>query len=184
MAADEEIREVEERAATDPSVRAAINNFSISLEKNAIKNAIAPPAVVKPFLMATLDLMERLAKGETLGSPPKMHSNSKIADYEDWLNRPDMALTPYFEGVYAKIIGYTPKIITAIVWLREMAPDEVHHSEYKNFLIVEGTCSITIEEEVHNLVPGDYLAIPLYKNHFVTVTSEEVCKVILQRVAA
>ena len=48
---------------------------------------------------------------------------------------------------------------------------------------MEGTCTITIEDEIHQLVPGNVLSIPLYKNHTVVVTSEIPCKVILQRIA-
>jgi mannose-6-phosphate isomerase-like protein (cupin superfamily) len=54
----------------------------------------------------------------------------------------------------------------------------------EHFLIVEGTCDITIGDKVHHLVPGDYLSIPLYIDHDVKVTSITPCKVILQRVAA
>jgi mannose-6-phosphate isomerase-like protein (cupin superfamily) len=60
----------------------------------------------------------------------------------------------------------------------------VHDNEFEKFLILEGSCTITIEEEAHHLVPGDYLAIPLHKSHQVTITSEIPCKIILQRVAA
>jgi quercetin dioxygenase-like cupin family protein len=41
-----------------------------------------------------------------------------------------------------------------------------------------------VEDEVNQLVPGDYFAIPLHKKHLVKVTSSITCKVILQRVAA
>ena len=88
------------------------------------------------------------------------------------------------EEVFAKIIGYTPEAITAIVWLKDYAPHEVHDNEYERFLIVEGTCDIIVEDEVNQLVPGDYFAIPLHKKHLVKVTSSIPCKVILQRVAA
>ena len=54
----------------------------------------------------------------------------------------------------------------------------------RNFLIVEGTCTILVENEVYQLVPGDYFAVPLHKSHILKVTSEIPCKVILQRIAA
>jgi mannose-6-phosphate isomerase-like protein (cupin superfamily) len=65
-----------------------------------------------------------------------------------------------------------------------MSPAEIHHDEYERFLIVEGTCDITIEKKVHHLKSGDFLAIPLFANHTVKVTSNIPCKAILQRVAA
>ena len=92
--------------------------------------------------------------------------------------------SPGTDDLFAKIIGYSAGAITAIVWIKKYAPQEVHDKEYERFLIVEGTCNIVVGDEVNQLVPGDYFAIPLFENHFVEVTSSIPCKVILQRVAA
>ena len=86
--------------------------------------------------------------------------------------------------MYAKIISSTSNETTAIVWLKEAAPAEVHTDTYEKFLVVEGSCTISIEDTIHRLVPGDFLSIPLHVSHVVTVTSTEYCKIILQRVAA
>ncbi|MBC7688849.1 MAG: cupin domain-containing protein, partial [Aquabacterium sp.] len=88
------------------------------------------------------------------------------------------------ENIEAKIIGYTPQAITAIVWIKDFAPQEVHDDEFEKFLIVEGSCTITVGQEVTELFPGDFFAIPLYKKHVVKVTSAVACKIILQRIAA
>jgi len=185
MATSEEMVEVETYAATFPEVEEAINEFSESLELQARANAIAPNPIIKPLLMATLDYMSRMEQGETPSFPPDLSESSTPQDFDEWLNREDMVLPSYSTDLYAKIIAYTPQVTTAIVWITEMAPQEVHHNEYEKFLIVEGTCAITIsDEDEHHLKPGDFLAIPLYKNHTVKVTSNHPCKVILQRVAA
>ena len=184
MAAPEEIREVEEHAILHPEVQEAINTFSDTLEQQALANAIAPDPIIKPLLMATIDFMDRMERGETASFPPDLNNGSKISDYTEWLNRTDMVLPTYSTDLYARIIGYTPQVTTAIVWIKEMAPQEVHTDEYEKFLIVEGTCDITIEDDVYQLKAGDFLAIPLHKNHHVRVTSDTYCKVILQRVAA
>ena len=73
---------------------------------------------------------------------------------------------------------------TAIVWIKEYAPQEVHDHEFEKFLVVEGSCNIIVEDKIHTLIPGDYFAIPLHKKHLVEVTSIIPCKVILQRIAA
>lgn len=166
------------------AVRAELEEISIAMERFAQEHAIQPNPVIKPFLLATIDFTERLKKGEVISEAPLLTENAKPSDYEQWLNRPDMVLPYDFESIHAKIISYTPTLLTAIVWIREMAPQEVHDNEYEKFLILEGTCDITIDEQVHSLKAGDYLSIPLHKNHHVTVTSSEPCKVILQRLAA
>jgi mannose-6-phosphate isomerase-like protein (cupin superfamily) len=183
IASADEVREVEEMAAAHADVREALDELNLTFETIAIENAVAPPLVIKPFLMATMDFMARMGSGETPSFPPELHAGAKISDYAEWLDRPDMVLPSYFEDIHARIIGYTPQATTAIVWISEMAPDEVHDNEYEKFLIVEGTCDIIIEDDVHHLVPGDYLAIPLYKNHIVKITSDIPCKLILQRIA-
>ena len=133
--------------------------------------------------MATIDYSERLKSGETITEPPVLHKGSAVDDYAVWLNRADMVPLDT-EDLYAKIISYTPAALTAIVWIKEYAPQEVHDHESERFLIVEGTCNIIVGDEINELVPGDYFAIPLHKNHLVKVTSAIPCKVILQRIAA
>lgn len=143
-----------------------------------------PDPTIKPFLLTTIDYTERMKKGEVPASPPILNENSTEADYAMWINRADMALEDDFEEMHAKIIGYTPEAITAIAWIKNMAPTEEHKNEHEKFFILEGTCDIFIGDTVHHLKPGDYLAIPLYVDHKVVVTSKNPCKLILQRVAA
>jgi mannose-6-phosphate isomerase-like protein (cupin superfamily) len=184
IAAPEEAKEVEEMANQYEGIRAAIELIGRDLENYSQANAIAPDPTIKPFLIATIDYTERMEKGERASFPPLLNEGSQISDYAEWLNRPDMQLSPEFNDLQAKIIGYTTEVLTAIVWIKEMAPQEVHEDEFEKFLIVEGTCDIIIGGEVHHLVPGNVLSIPLHKYHEVKVTSNIPCKVILQRVAA
>lgn len=180
----EENREVEELAAAYPEIRNELDAISIALEEYAHLQAIEPHATIKPLLFATLDYTKRLTNGEAPSFPPQLNEHSAISDYSEWLDRKDLNPSDSFDKMHVSIIGYTPAMTTAIVRIREMAPDEVHTDEFEKFLIIEGTCDITIGEKVHSLKAGDYLAIPLHENHFVKVTSEIPCKVILQRIAA
>ena len=180
----EESAEVEEMAAAYNEIRTEINMISESIEKYAELHAIEPPITIKPFLLATIDYTERLKNGEPVTIPPVLHEGSSIADYADWLKAKAAIVPDDFNNLHARIIGYTPEAITAIVWIKEFAPPEVHTDELEKFLIVEGTCNITIGEELHRLVPGDMLSIPLYISHKVKVTSKIPCKIILQRIAA
>jgi mannose-6-phosphate isomerase-like protein (cupin superfamily) len=139
---------------------------------------------VKPLLMATIDYTERLKTGEEPTNPPPLNETSTIADFSVWLNRADMVFNDDLGDTYAKIIGYTPQNLTAIVWLKVGAPYEVHANEYEKFLILEGTCNIVTKEKVIPLAAGDFFAIPLHMGHSIQVTSPIPCKVILQRSAA
>ena len=183
IASHAEQQEVELRAKTDPAIQEELNAISLSLEAVAVKQVIPPNPIIKPFLMATINYMDRMMQGEPVTEPPLLHKQSAIKDYAPWLQREDLKYSGT-EPVFAYIIGHTKKVTTAIVWLKELAPQEVHDAEHEFFLIVEGTCNIVVDGKENSLVPGDCFAIPLYKNHFIKVTSAIPCKVILQRVAA
>lgn len=179
----EETLAVEKMAATHPVVQQEIELISLSLERYAQAHAVKPRNVVKPLLLATIDYMERMKQGELPTSPPVVTPDTRLEDFAPWLNREDMVLPADAEGIYAKIIGYTPAATTAIVWIKEVADQEVHHDEYERFLIVEGTCDIVAGEETHSLAAGDYYAVPLHTPHKFKVTSEGRCKAVLQRVS-
>ena len=180
----EESAEVEQRAAIDSEIRSELDAIAKTLEDYAMMHAKVPVSYIKPFLMATIDYTQRLTGGEAPTFPPMLTKDSRIADFEPWLSRADMQPSQNSDDLFAKIIGYTPQANTAIVWIKEIAPQEVHDNEFERFLIIEGTCNIIVEGEVTSLVPGDFFAIPLHKSHLVKVTSAIPCKVILQRVAA
>jgi mannose-6-phosphate isomerase-like protein (cupin superfamily) len=184
LTSEAESQEVVKMALAYPEVQSEIAEISASLEIYAGHKAPPICPTVKPMLMATIDYMERIRKGEWVTFPPELNEKSTPADFAEWLEREDMTLPEDFEGAYAKIIGFTPQATTAITWLSHGSPEEVHDAQYEKFLILEGSCDITIAGDVISLVPGEYLSIPLHKPHDVKVTSAVPCKVILQRIAA
>lgn len=184
IASTEEMMKVETMANLHPEVKEAINKSSDAMEEFAMANAIAPAVTTKAFVMATIDYTVRMEQGEQPSFPPTIQEDSSIADYSEWLDRENMVLPTGMTEIYAKIIGYTPQVTTAIVWIRDIAPQEIHHDEYEKFLIVEGSCDITIGGTVHSLIPGSVLSIPLYETHSVKITSLVPCKIVLQRIAA
>jgi mannose-6-phosphate isomerase-like protein (cupin superfamily) len=145
-------------------------------------HAIAPPLTAKPLLMARLDFRERVRGGEILQPVPLLNPQSKIEDFTQWLERKDLEAPEGFGAMYLKIIGHDREKTTGLLWLRYGAPDETHTDEFEHFLILEGTCDITVGNDVHSFQPGDYFPIPLHINHNVRVTSSIPCRAILQRV--
>lgn len=180
----EENAAVEAMAALHPEVREELEQVSHALGAYAKAHAVEPDPTIKPFLMASIDYMERLAAGEQPGFPPQLHEGSSAGDYREWLEREDLQLQEPLSVISARIIGYTPEALTAIVWLERGTPPEVHTDEYERFLILEGTCNIIVDGADNHLKPGDVFFIPLHLSHTVVVTSGIPCKVILQRVAA
>jgi len=180
----EENEEIQRMAAKYPGVVIEISEIGKALERYAQERSVAPNPTLKPFILSTIDYIDRLKAGEIIKVPPVLNSSSKRADYAEWIDREDMVLTGELEDIYAKIICANPEMMTAIVWIKYMAPDEVHDDEYEKFLILEGSCDIIIGDDVHSLKAGDFMEIPLYVHHIVKITSDIPCKAILQRVAA
>ncbi len=184
VASEKENEEVEKMASSYPQILSEIEQIAMSMEAYVQHHAVAPDPTIKPFLMAMVDYMERLKNGEPASFPPLLQEGSAIAEYNEWINRKDIFLPGDFKDIHAKIIGYTPAVTTAIVWIKEGAAEEIHDDELENFLILEGSCNITIDGKAHHLVAGNFLSIPLYKKHDVKITSSIPCKLILQRIAA
>jgi len=184
ITSNEESAEVQKMAMLHEEIRTEIDRISQAVEGYVQSHAIKPPVTIRPLLMASIDYTERLKNGELITSPPALHNGSAIADYDFWLNSKDAVAPKDFENLYARIIGYTPEMATAIIWIKDFTPPEIHTNQIEKFLIVKGTCDIFIGEEVHHLAPGDLLSIPLHITHRVKVTSAETCILILERAAA
>src|SRR3954451_11165634 len=87
IASSEEIKEVED-SIENPEVRKAVDSFSSALEQHTFSTALQPDPTIKPLLMATLDYLDRLGKGEKPVTPPDLNETSTAADFDQWLNRP------------------------------------------------------------------------------------------------
>lgn len=183
LSSKEESEELEAFAANHPEIKEEIRAVSDALLLYKQSKTTINPGV-KSMLMAVIDYTERLKSGEVPESLPLLDDNSKIEDYAAWLNREDMVYDADFGYPYAKLIGYEPKAMTAIVWMAGEIPYEVHDKEYEKFLVVEGSCDIITTEKVISLAKGGFVSLPLYLGHSIKITSEIPCKIILQRVAA
>jgi mannose-6-phosphate isomerase-like protein (cupin superfamily) len=181
---DEESREVIRLATVYPEINNEIERISATLEFYSQSSGKTPSDKVKPMLMATLDYMQRLENGETPVIAPPLSKHTKADDFSEWLNHPNMQAPSTFDKAFVKIISFTPQLSTAIVWLKEGSPEEIHTKEYESFFILEGTCDIRVNDDTYQLYPGDVFTIPLHALHSVKVTSEIACKLILERKAA
>ncbi len=185
FASPEEIKEVNAMAAKHEEIRIEIDAIITALKLQAEKSTKRQPSLtLKPFLLATVDYIERLKSGEPESHPPILNTESKIIDFSQWIDRPDLQIPEDFEEFHATIIGSNTTATTAIAWIKTAAPAETHHHESERFLVIEGSCDIIIGETRHQLKAGDFMQIPLHSDHTLLVTSLVPCKVILQRVAA
>ncbi|MES2593448.1 MAG: cupin domain-containing protein [Bacteroidota bacterium] len=184
LTSDAENIEITKLVASNSEIKMEVEAIETSIMAYANSEAVEINTSVKPLIIATIDYTERLKNGESPTFPPVLNENSKVSDYAAWLDRSDMVSPETFDDIYIKLIGHEPKVISAIVWIKDFAENEIHDDLFEKFLIVEGSCDIIMEKETVSLQAGDVLTIPLHMGHMVKVTSKIPCKIVLQRVAA
>lgn len=178
----EEAIEVETLAIEHPEIREEIAAIEDAQEEMANLAALQPPVHVKAKLMAALD--EEEAKTQTKNNPPFINQNSKIADFDIWVNDPQNVPPAEYEDPYFIPLVVNEDGATGMVWIRKYIPAEVHTDVVETFFILEGACDVEFNGKVHSLKAGEALSIPLHVSHTVTITSDIPCKLIVQRLAA
>lgn len=181
---EQESEQIKCKAEAHPEIQFEINQISNALLQFSSNIAPTPSATLRTAIFGTIDFMERKKQGEATMFPPILNKNSKIKDFESWISKPELQLSNDYVESFAKIIASNESVTTMIVWLTTIAPPELHHTQFERFLIIEGSCEITIGNDINYLQKGDYIEIPLHIEHHLKVTSLVPCKVILQRVAA
>lgn len=179
----EESQQVEKMVSSYPEIAGHIQEISEALESYARMYAIEPQATSKAFVMATIDYGERMSAGENPVFPPTLDEESTLTEFAEYIEQGVQQTDPDFSGIKASIIGYTPSLTTAIVWLKDLEISEIHTHEVEKFLILEGTCTISMNNEIREMAPGDYMSIPVNTEHHVKITSQLPCKVLVQRIA-
>jgi mannose-6-phosphate isomerase-like protein (cupin superfamily) len=183
MTTAEEATQVEYMASIHPEIQRHLEVFARDLEQQAIALAIEPPAEVKSRIFETIAEEEVTTNRKPDIQPPLLHKGSDISEYNKWLDDPANTLPAHAGNMYALTIGNYEGVSTSIVWVKDYLPDEVHETEKEQFLVVEGSCKLMLEDVPYFLSKGDFFQIPMRKTHGAVVTSYVRCKVILQRMA-
>ena len=177
----EQQREFQEMMAHHPEVRTAFSEMEEASKALHRAAAVAPAPKTKASLFAALK--DDFA-GTAPAVPPVLHGKSTAADYQSWLQTEGLEAPEDYDNIHFVPLDQSEQGATALVWMKVGSPAEVHTDVIEKFLILNGACTIEIEGEAHQLQAGDYLSIPMFKSHTVTVTSQIPCKILLQRIAA
>ena len=121
-----------------------------------------------------------------MGGAVKSGSNCVVGEDGHVLTFPDEVLNPTqeYDNLLVQTLDRTEEATTLLIHLKDKLPEEVHSRLIEQFVIVQGHCYVDMEAGVTTLKAGDYFRIPLTKSHSVTVTSEEPCVFICQRIPA
>lgn len=172
---DEE-KEVQLMCARFPEIKQELEAIEFALEMMAKQLAIAPPQAIK----------ERVLKSLKFKSPEPLNlQNLPVidaqTDYRDWLD----ALAHLIPKDPEEIIVFqpltqTPQLNQSLVYTRMSIPEETHEDLIESFFILEGSCKCMVDGLEHILNPGDFLEIPLYVNHDITLLTPHVVAILQQ----
>lgn len=170
----------------ESSQHAEIQHTEEALIQYALAHSITPPQQNKSRIL------ERLKQEKQ--SPSFMGNKEKnpfpllgvYSKMEDWIPLiGDHPGPQEFEGIHMEPLYKDSRIELNLVWVKDMVPEEVHQDVMESFLLLEGSCSCTIEQKDGNtrtvhMKPGDFIALELGERHDIRVTSPYPAKAILQ----
>ena len=175
----EEASAVERAASAQPAVRAQLDQMAQTLANYALANPATPSPGLKNRVLAALN---GLGEGSAfdLQALPRINA---FSDADQW-QRTVAAIQPpaTYRNLFGHVLRQEGGVEQFLLWVRACIRPEEHHDERESFLILEGRCECSIGGKLVQLGPGDYLAVPLDREHTVRVISEIPVKAILQRV--
>ncbi len=154
----------------DQSEREAVER--VLPELLALK-AIKPPDKLKNNVMGRLGF-----ETEAL-SLNNLPVTDRYANHLSWLKvlAPLMPDTPV-ETIFRKVLRNDEYISQTLVITKVNVPEEVHEDYAESFFILEGRCTCTVGANVFELMPGDYLPIPLHVPHNVQLITPQVTAIV------
>jgi mannose-6-phosphate isomerase-like protein (cupin superfamily) len=178
----EEALAVEDMAVHHPEVQAEIVRLQEVVERLWDVQPLAPPPGLKARVLDKIAALSE--RSFDPARPPVLNVGARAEDYRFWVEQDGIVPPDHYENLFFIPVAMNEDGLTAVVWINGHVEEEMHDQAIEKFLVLEGSCQINIEGEMHYLQAGDYLAVPKFRWHVVDVTSEIACKLIVQRIAA
>ncbi|MXV16615.1 hypothetical protein [Hufsiella ginkgonis] len=179
MLTEKECAEVELACARYPAIKRELNRIQVTLENYAQQNAILPDPQLKFRIMEAIADAER-QKHQSLDDLPLIHARSNYLDWLKYLEGRIPVLKQ--EGRIVNLLRNNKGVMQMLLVSSTDFEDEVHDELAESFLILEGECECTVNDDVFKLQAGGFTRIPLYAHHSVKILSPYVVAV-LQRVS-
>lgn len=174
---DKEEEEVQLMCSRFPQVKHELAAIQFALEMMAKQTAVTPPVQLKERLLKRLGFEQTAPLN--LQQLPVIDAQTP---YQDWLD----ALAHLIPKDPVDIIVFqpltqTPRLTQSLVYTRMNIPEETHEDLLESFFILEGSCRCMVDGQEHILKPGDFLEIPLYVNHDITLLTPYVVAILQQQ---
>ncbi len=159
---------------------------ALKVEAEAIEAALhqygaAVNADEKQKLFEAIDLLELDATSLQHKQLPQIH---KYSDAKAWLQTVKH-LVPTVNAsnpLVQQIIHEDEQVCLYLVTTIEDVPMEIHQNEKESFLILQGSCTCYIGDNIVSLHAGGFVDIPMFTNHNVMVHPGQPVVAILQHI--
>jgi mannose-6-phosphate isomerase-like protein (cupin superfamily) len=175
---DTERAGVERMLATHQKIRDELTLIQQHFEDYANVNRIEPPLPLRDTIVDSILNLQK-EKEMKLDDLPIINQHS---DYKNWLRLASgLNLAPLVNGKFEQVLRNDEHILQVFVIAETDIEEETHENEEESFLILAGQCRCTIGNKVKLMGPGDFMKIPLYEPHDVSLVTTQVTA-ILQRI--
>lgn len=171
----EEVSLVERMRSQYPEINSELAKIEDFIEKDAIRNAESLPEQIDKKMELIFEGLEA-EKNMQLSLLPLISAFSN-SDY--WLKLVSPLLPKIHSGErFEKLLRHGNGVMQVLVRSSSDIEEEIHDHLDESFLILEGTCICTIGNSSFNMGPGDFMQIPLYQPHTVSITSASVTAIL------
>ena len=154
-------------AEQHPEIKREIDEIERSLEVFARAHTVEPPAGLEEQIFNAIQSEQ---------VPPPLSVHSKISDYTYWLKH--VPTPTEYENMHVEPIAQNEAGTLVIAWIKLGEPVHLHTEYTEIFLIVEGSCTATIDGVTADYSVGDYVEFTIDKYHSYAVTSDIPMKVV------
>lgn len=171
----EEISLIERMRGLHPEINTELAKIENYIERGAIYNAVCPLERTDKkmaLIFASLEAEQNMQLSQT----PLI---SAFSNSDDWLKLVSPLLPKNHSGErLEKLLRHGNGVMQVLVISSSDIEEEIHDHLDESFLILEGTCVCTIGTSSFNMGPGDFMQIPLYLPHMVSITSTSVTAIL------
>lgn len=173
----EEMEELKLMCSRFPEVKRELEAIEFALETMALQTAISPRDELKGRLFEKLGF-EQTTRLDLQNLPIIDDSTN----YKDWLDALGHLIPKDPEEIIIfQPLTQTPALTQSLVYTRMSIPEETHEDLIESFFILEGSCRCMVDGQEYILNPGDFLEIPLYVNHDITLLTSHVVAILQQQ---
>ena len=170
-----------------PALSRRLNETQRSLEKYIHGFEKKAPADLISTLKFGISENEKMNQVKFIESTNELSNYFEITRHTDVVQLQSLikniSAPEYFENEHLHPLYQSDDKLLGIIWLKDKLPPETHADIEECFIVLNGSVDCIVEEEVIKLKKGDFMRMPLGKEHTIVVTSDQMAKAVVTRVS-